>query len=411
MANMNQYQERLKLVEDTIALKPVSRVANCTRVNYWPYYEYGLSIADSMRDFEKANECFYRYHREFSPDVGSMCACSFPSKVFEIAGMKNVRWPGDPKGLDVNAPYQYIEYETLGEDEYDEYLSTPIQFVLDKFLPRVADIYEPLRQLDYAMIATGIRTHLDAFTSPAMLEMYDKLKVCAELIKEYKGYAAEEKKTIMDMGYPFISGGGSSTAFDMLGDSMRGTFGIMPDLILQPENVKRTLDKFVTMHISQSLAQCKATNGKFAWVMLHKGFDNFISDQVYAEFYWPYLRQWIYAMIEHDITPVVFTEGSYTTRLKYLSDVPKGKVVYHFEEVDMKEAARCLGGKACVMGGFPATLLEMGTPEKVRDKAKEILDIMMPSGGYLFGISCSVDHAPRANMEMLFETVEQCGKY
>ena len=41
---------------------------------------------------------------------------------------------------------------------------------------------------------------------------------------------------------------------------------------------------------------------------------------------------------------------------------------------------------------------------------KEILDIMMPGGGYMFGMGASIDHAPRANMEALFEAVELYGK-
>ena len=49
--------------------------------------------------------------------------------------------------------------------------------------------------------------------------------------------------------------------------------------------------------------------------MLHKGFDNFISDEDYRELYWPYLQKWILALIDHNITPVVYTEGSYNTIL------------------------------------------------------------------------------------------------
>ena len=42
---------------------------------------------------------------------------------------------------------------------------------------------------------------------------------------------------------------------------------------------------------------------------------------------------------------------------------------------------------------------------------KEIMDIMCPGGGYMFGVAASVDQAPRANMEALFRTIEDYGKY
>ena len=176
MTNQDLYNERVQLIQDSIALKPTKRMVNAVRVNYWPYLEYGMTLADALRDYDRGNECFYRYHREFDPDVASMCSANFPSKVYEIAGLKTVRWPGDPKGLDVNAPYQFIEYETMMEDEYDEFHDSPIQFAVGKFMPRTAEVFAPLSNLNWQMMCTGITGHINAFTSPAMLDMYKKLE-------------------------------------------------------------------------------------------------------------------------------------------------------------------------------------------------------------------------------------------
>ena len=411
MSIENIYNERLQLIEDTIALKPTSRVVNAIRVNYWPFYEYGLKLSDCMRDYAKANECFIRFHKEFSPDVASLCSANAPSKVYELAGLKTVRWPGDPQGLDENAPYQFIEFETLMEDEYDEYLDTPAQFVISKYLSRTCDIFDPLTKLDWFGMCTRITGPISAFTSPDMLAMYKKLEQIAEVNKDYQKYNASLKDALRGMGYPIISGTGSAMAFDMLADSLRCTMGFFADILLQPENIKRTLDRFVKMHIQSSLMQCKALKTKYAWVMLHKAFDGFISDETYRDLYWPYLKEWALAMIDNGLIPVLFTEGSYTTRLKYLAELPEGKALIHFEEVDFREAKKILGGKNCMMGGFPNQLLMFGTPQQVSDKAKEIMDIMCPGGGYMFGTAASIDSAPRANMEALFQTVEEYGKY
>ena len=78
--------------------------------------------------------------------------------------------------------------------------------------------------------------------------------------------------------------------------------------------------------------------------------------------------------------------------------------------MDFKEAKKTLGGIACMMGGFPNQNLMFDKPEQIKDRVKEILDIMMPGGGYMFGMGASIDHAPRANMEALFEAVELYGK-
>ena len=405
------FKERTQLIDDTIALKPVSRVVNAVRVNYWPFFEYGLKLSDALRDYDKVNECFIRYHREFSPDVASICSANSPSKVYELSGLKTVRWPGDPQGLDENAPYQYIEFETLLEDEYDEYLDTPAEFVIKKWMPRTSTLFEPLTNLDWFGLVTRMTGAVDAFTTKPMLEMYKKLEQIAEVKAEYGAKTAILRKAIADMGIPSISGAGSATAFDLVADSLRCTMGFFADLIIQPENVVKTMDRFLDFHINGCLAACKATGSKYAWVMLHKAFDNFISDETYKEFYWPYLKKWALAMIDNGLIPVLFTEGPYTQRLKYLAELPEGKCLIHFEEVDFKEAARLLGGKNCMMGGFPNQLLMFGTPEQVSDKAKEIMDIMCPTGGYMFGVAASVDQATRANMEALFQTIKDYGKY
>ena len=89
-------------------------------------------------------------------------------------------------------------------------------------------------------------------------------------------------------------------------------------------------------------------------------------------------------------------------------ELPAGKL--EAGEDPFEAAKRELGGIACMMGGFPNQSLMFDTPEQIRDKVKEIIDIMAPGGGYMFGMSASIDHAPRANMEALFDAIQQYGK-
>jgi hypothetical protein len=66
--------------------------------------------------------------------------------------------------------------------------------------------------------------------------------------------------------------------------------------------------------------------------------------------------------------PYIYTEGGYDTRLECLKEVPKGKVLYHFEKVDMIKAKKILGDTACISGGFPVYLLDHGTKQQVIDE-------------------------------------------
>lgn len=405
-----RYEERKTRVETAVRNQVPDRVPNVMSVGTYPIHKAGITMAESMVDHEKACQAMLDFYTEYSyTDTGSVSNFTPAAKMLEALDVKTARWPGDPKGLDVNNTYQFVEFPTILDDEYDEFFRDPAGFWISKHLPRTIGLFEPLADLDYMdMICGGAQQLL---TSPAAIPVYKRLLTAAEENQKMMAVVGKYTQKLRELGYYSISGGGSATAFDMLGDTLRGTFGLMPDLLTERDNVKRALEIFVKLHMKQTLNFCKSTGAKYGWVMLHKGFDNFISDKDYAELYWPYLRQWIMALIDNDITPVVYTEGSYNTRLKYLKDVPKNKVVYHFEEVDLKLAKKELGDTACLMGGFPVYTVVYGTPHEIDEKVKQTLDIMAPGGGYLFATSYSLEDCPRENLEALFEAVEKYGKY
>ena len=303
----------------------------------YPIFQAGMTMAEMMVDHEKACQAMLKFYEDHDTlDTGMVSNFTPAAKVLELFDSKTARWPGDPKGLDVNNTYQFIEFPTLEDGEYDEFFDHPAEFWLTKHLPRTLGLFDFVKDIDYHEMILALDGAQNFFTSPQMIPVYKKLIEAAEEKGRMMQIIGVYEQKLRALGYYSIAGGGSATAFDMLGDTLRGTFGMMPDLLEERDNVKKALDLFVKYHIKGSLDFCRMTGSKYAWVMLHKGFDNFISDADYAELYWPYLRQWMLALIEHDITPVVYTEGSYTTRLKYMKDVPKNKVIYNFAKVDLK---------------------------------------------------------------------------
>lgn len=58
MTNQDLYNERVQLIQDSIALKPTKRMVNAVRVNYWPYLEYGMTLADACGTTTGATSAF-----------------------------------------------------------------------------------------------------------------------------------------------------------------------------------------------------------------------------------------------------------------------------------------------------------------------------------------------------------------
>jgi uroporphyrinogen-III decarboxylase len=141
------------------------------------------------------------------------------------------------------------------------------------------------------------------------------------------------------------------------------------------------------------------------------GVDEFMSPDTYAKFYWPGLKALMMAGIENGITPFVFCEGNYNTRLEQLCDVPEGKVIYMFEKVDMKKAKETVGKVACICGNLPTATLMFGKPQQVEDEAKKLLDICAPGGGFIMDCSIVLDNCPKENLHAMFDTTLKYGVY
>lgn len=144
---------------------------------------------------------------------------------------------------------------------------------------------------------------------------------------------------------------------------------------------------------------------------MHKGMDKFLSDDQYGQFYWKYYMPQIQAIIDNGEIPYVFTEGPYNTRFEYLKQLPKGKCVVHFEQVDMARAKQELEGVACIAGNFPYQHIRNNSKEQVVEEAKRLLDVMAPGGGYMFDLDGGMYDLPEENLEALYETIRTEGAY
>jgi uroporphyrinogen-III decarboxylase len=77
----------------------------------------------------------------------------------------------------------------------------------------------------------------------------------------------------------------------------------------------------------------------------------------------------------------------------------------------MARAKKELAGVACIAGNFRYQTLARGSKQQVVEEAKRLLDICAPGGGYMFDLDGGMCSLPRENIEALYETVKEYGKY
>lgn len=409
------FQERLNRVETAIHLGTPDRVPVFTFFSSYIQRAYGSSYADIYYDFEKAGQAAVQFHRDH-PQLDIGLTPQFTSgKANEIAGSTMIDWPGRPGT--VVSPYsshQIIERELMMPEEYPEMLNDFSGFMLRKYVPRAYKNLTGtagLHLIPTVVLNTGM---LSPYYSEEAQETFQKIAQIGAEDAKAAAASAKYSQILAEMGFPPMLTGISEAPYDILGDYFRGTIGIFED-ITDPDMadyIDKACDMFAEQQI-QALQYFRFVDMpvKRVFFPLHKAMDGFMSDAQYERFYWKPLRKIMMALIDMGVTPYIYTEGPYNTRLKFLADVPKGKVFYHFENVDMAKAKRVLGGTAAICGNLSISRMEFGKKEDIIEETKRLLDVCAPGGGYLFDFNGSLENCKPENMDAMFETLDKYGKY
>ncbi|MCC8139611.1 MAG: hypothetical protein LIO67_04805 [Lachnospiraceae bacterium] len=340
----------------------------------------------------------------------------FSGKAQELADNQILDWPGKP-GTKVpdHSIYQVLEREYMTQEEYPELLNDLTGFMLHKYIPRMYPNLKALSHINFLPVNMLFTSYaIPCLCDQEILETYRLLsEIAAEDAKANAAFARYNQE-VTDFGVPGMCTGMSEAPYDILGDYFRGTMGLFEDLTDEDmqEYMEQACNMFADQQI-QALQYYKYVDFPVRQVFfpLHKGVDGFMNAEQYERLYWKPLKKIIMALIDMNVTPFIFCEGSYKSRLEQLTDVPKGKVIYLFENVDMKEAKRIFEGKACIMGNLPISMLTYAKKEDVVTATRKLLDDCMPGGGYIFSFGGEVDDALPENVDAVFETIEKYGKY
>ncbi len=81
--------------------------------------------------------------------------------------------------------------------------------------------------------------------------------------------------------------------------------------------------------------------------------------------------------------------------------------------MDLRKLKKEYGDKIAFNGAIDSTWLIFGTPDYVRTRTREVLEIMMPGGGYIAGASHDyiLEETPVENVLAMFDTVHAYGRY
>lgn len=405
------YGERVTRFIQAFRLEKPDRVPLILPAGNFPIYHAGMTLKEAMEDNAGLIRAFRKFMDEFESDTfaGPMMVPS--AKASEIVDTRTIKWPGH--GLPDHATMlQFVEGEYMKADEYDLFLDDLTDFCLRRYIPRSIGALAPFGNFPPTPFILGMA---NKFLTPAVMPQvraaYQAIIDYGEETAKWMAPLLEFDRETMAAGYPSLFGGQAHAPFDILADTLRGTKGIIRDIYRQPEKLMAAMDKVTQMNIDCGMDGVAMTGTPIVFFALHKGDDTFMSQKQYEKFYWPTFRKVILGLIEEGAVPLLFAEGKYNNRLEIIKDLPRGKVVWHFDQTDMFRAKKVLGDTACIAGNLPASLLCTGKPEDVKEYCRKLIDVCGEGGGFILTGGASIDKCNPENMHAMSEAVMEYGWY
>lgn len=415
-----EFLARKKRLDDAMNLRKPDRVPVAPLVvHYYPTRVRGISNREAMYHTEKTIEAWKEATIRHDWDAAVPLGSLRPARPLEILGMRQFKWPGG--GLPDDQPFQWVEGEYVKQDEYDEMLADPDGFAVKKLWPRISTALAhvsglaqmPAPPLLYLSNAYTLPVFLGEMVSaPPMVELLKRALELAEAHSKEKALAIRYTQDMMNLGFPIPFGAVTYPAFDWISDALRGMRGTMLDMYRVPDKLLAAVEMFTPLTIRGCIQWAEQVRNKGVFIPMHRGAGGFMSDKQFSKFYWPCFRALILGLIDAGLTPIPLFEGNYTPRLEYLTELPRGKVMGHFDHVDRKKTKKLLGDVMCFWGNVPASLMCSGTPQQVKDDVKELIDIFGDNGGLIIDSTMGIpDESKPGNVQALTDAVHEYGVY
>lgn len=405
----NTLEQRIARVDAAVALREGDRVPMAPKIGMAYAQTAGIDRYEALNDARLLRPGVEKFLQTYPCDL-FWAGSGYPIPMMETLGTTAIRWPGATCGVPLNQGFQIVDGTYMEEDEYDEFLRDPSHFCMTKVFPRKHKKLAGLAKLNFhEVVEFGHYASMAAFADPEVRQALLTLMFAGEQAVEWQRNSALLRETALACQTPLGALAGQNAPYDMLADNIRGFLNVPMDLYTIPEKVTAAID-IMTEYALQNVRRLKDTGSRYCFMPLHGGTDDFMSLEYYRTFYWPSLRRVIEEIINCGMIPYVFCEGRYDTRLEVLREVPRGKVIYMFEQVDIARAKAVLGDTACICGNLPTSLLLYGKPHEVVDETRRLLDECAPGGGFLMDCSIVLDHYKEENLEAWFDTTLQYGR-
>ncbi|AAB91225.1 uroporphyrinogen decarboxylase family protein [Archaeoglobus fulgidus] len=410
-------EERRQRIEDVVKGKEPDRVPVTGATTVWHGSYAGYTAKEVLFDYEKCKDAWLKVAKDFDFDsftvVGGLEGMIYTVALLEQPDMSAAarfilgpthlvlqdvytRWPGYE--LEENAHPQFIGKEIMKVEEYDQLIENPLEFINKVAMPRINRKLANVGSAEYN----------------AALAKYG-----AELAR-FGAFMADVSMELAKLGYPTIPMSWAYAPLDLISDFLRDIKNMVMDLYRYPDKVKEAVEAVKPLIIKAAEVsappkeirkQVFGTDVVECFYPLH--LNEYLSPKLYNEFYWPYLNEVLHKVADMGQVNFVLFEGRHDAHLETLLEAPKKKVVGVFEKTDPRKVREVLGDHVILVSGPPNSLLIGGTPQKVEEYMKSLLEDCKEGGMMIWpGVDGGISRDARPeNVKAVIEAVKKYGTY
>jgi hypothetical protein len=404
-------KEREERIMNAIKFRKNDRVPVDTPIGYFPARVAGIPCSAAYYDYDAWYKAYDETIGDYPADMIFVQGFQ-PGSAMEILQPFQSRWPGF--NTDPNHGHQSVEIDNMKDDEYGAFLEDPSDYCFrvhtSRTAPKLAGLarFPRLSELHGFMGANAIASAL------AEDDVALAIQTLRETGLERKRWRDKLKKfddMVESHGFPRYFQGAWMPPFNLMSHSIRGMEGTMKDIFRQPDNLIAACEKILEIELKRP-NPAPSENGYTRIFMTNtRGSDDFMSTKHFDKFYWPTFRKLVHALIDRGMTPCIFFEGNFTSRLEYLKDFPKGSICAKLDTTDIHKAKKVLGDHICFEGNVPSSLLQIGTVAQVKEYCKRLIEECGEGGGFILAPRSSTDEVKPENLRAMIDCASEYGAY
>jgi len=389
------YEERLKRYVTALRNEKPDRVPIRIFAAEFAAEYAGYTSQEATHQYDKAFRAVRKCAKDFNWDATVINMIYVWSGLVDHFGLRYYKIPGIELPPDIG--FQYFEPADeeaafMKENEYDQLIESPTEFLSNVWMPRVSKNLVPIGapntfRNNMAWLKGGI----------SMMEYFS---ACGEAV----GLLKSECGTVSAIA------GILKAPFDILSDKLRGFRQVSVDIYRQPKKVEAACEALMPYLLQNAIVTSDPSKQVPVTVWLHRG--TMFSKDAYERFFWPTFKEIILELWKNGIQTLLYAEGDWDKWIKYTAELPEKSIIYHVDKGDIFEIHKEVGEKFAISGGIPNDLLAFGSPDEVKDYCKKVIQIVGKDGGYIMDAGAIVQSdAKIENIKAMTEATLEYGEY